>query len=326
MQKDRRTYRKTRLFGGISLALLILSAFFCLIFGLNGNGIAAAALLAVSTLFFQGVFCFVLYHAAAVRFCFARAFYRPLPLALYFTALVGAAVGGFFLAKTALVGGLLCLLPAAEIAVTAWYGVFLFGKGRVYTGGSYRYMETVLTVPFFVNGTDIFDDKTREKVAVNYPLLNPVTGGAVGGGDAFVVQGKEFPFGIGLLPVGGGATALYALSTRDYVRLCVLEGFDGEIANDRKRNQEAFDACDFPAFHEEGYYYTKERETRFRIIQEEGAFVVVEEALYWDEFLYRAANSSPPYVWKELYGDAFEYFADAQKFMEKRLKEENEKE
>jgi hypothetical protein len=54
---------------------------------------------------------------------------------------------------------------------------------------------------------------------------------------------------------------------------------------------------------------------------EDGHFVAVEESLFWDRFFLHPAGLDTPYVW-EISGKAhFEYYREAQAFIEKRVKQ-----
>lgn len=318
----RRNYARTVRFGGLGTA-----AFFCLagltvFFLMREKNIAAALALAVSFLSLQSVACLLGYACNRNRgFCFAREFYTPLWLSIYGVLLAGVTIGCVLLAKWW--GAAFSLLPAWAFCTTLSYRAFLFGKKTALPDVTDFYLETVVTSPFFVNGADVFSDETRIFTGERVTLLCPDNQNEIAEVPVYLVRGKDCAFRVAYASVSDGVYALYLVTARDYELLCVVEGFDRSLASDRVKNQEAFDKIDSPAFHEEGYYYTNERETRFSVEQEEGSFVVVEQALYWDAFFYRRTEAGAPYVWEEVACDYFEFYKDAMAFLERRIAEEN---
>ena len=318
----RRNYRRTIRFGAWGTAAFVCLTGLTVFFALRGNRYGAAASLALLSFSLQSVMCLIGYAIGKNRaFCFARDCYTPFWLTVYGGMLLGISVGCVLLVKWW--GVAFSLLPAWAFFSTLSYRAFLFGKRDFVPDATDFYLETVVTSPFYVNGADVFSEQTRVFTGERVVLLCPDNQREIAEVPVYLVQGKDCAFRVAYASVSDGVYALYLVTARDHELLCVIEGFDRSLASDRIKNQALFDQTDFPAFHEEGYYYTNERETRFCIEQEEGSFVVVEQALYWDAFFYRNSDAAAPYVWEEIGCNYFEYYQEAVTYLRRRLAEEN---
>jgi hypothetical protein len=317
----KRTYRKTRAFAvGSTIGFLACALIFAFALCEQNEALACAAL-SFSSFTLQGVICALtyLFKSEKKSYCFARVCYGRVGLIVYALLLLAALGGIVFFALHSVWLTLFIAIPIGCYWYTLRYAKFLFREPKTnLLGATDLYLETVLTKPFYVNGADVF---SGVPTGIIVPLLNPENGLPFAMAQACVVKGKDCTFTVASVMVKEGIYAVYLVSPRDYERLCVLEGFDTELKEDRRKNQALFDAVDSPAFHEEGYLYTKERETRFHVQTENGHFVAVEESLFWDRFFLHPAGLDTPYVW-EISGKAhFEYYREAQAFIEKRVKQ-----
>lgn len=320
----KRTYRKTRVFAAASTAAFLACTLLFVFAVLAHNPVLACAAIALSALAVQGVMCAVTYLLKDKRkgYCFARVAYGKVGLTVYAAILLALSAAILFYALQAFWLGLFLVLPVGCYVYTLRYARYLFCEPKTETlRATNLFLETVLTTPFYVNGADVF---SGTPTGVVVPLLNPENGLPFSLAQACEVRGKDCTFTVAMAQVTEGVYAVYLVSPRDYERLCVLEGFDTCLKEDRRKNQALFDKVDSPAFHEEGYLYTAERETRFHIETEDGQFVAVEESLFWDRFFLHAAGLDQPYVWEISGKDYFEYYRQAQDFIAKRIARYNE--
>lgn len=315
----KRTYRKTRAFAAGSTAGFLACALIFAFALVKGNALLACAALAASSLTLQGVICALTYLLKSSKkpYCFARLCYGKTGLTVCALLYAAFICGMIFFAMQNAWCALFCCVPVGCYLYTLRYAKFLFQEPKTeLLGATDLYLETVLTKPFYVNGADVF---SGVPTGVIVPLLNPESGLPFAVAQAYAVTGADCTFTVASVKVKEGIYAVYLVSPRDYERLCVVEGFDSQLKEDRRKNQALFDAIDSPAFHEEGYIYTAERETRFHVQTEDGKFVAVEESLFWDRFFLHPAGLDTPYVWEVSGKDYFEYYREAQAFIQKRV-------